>query len=102
VQPKPYSVTIEGRAAIDTRAIIIATGAQYRKPVLDNLLDSRAPACTTVPPPMEAQLCAGEEVIVVGGGNSAGQAAVFPVAKASARCSCSSDRRVWLRPCLAI
>ena len=38
---------------------------------------SKARACTTARPRMEAQLCAGEEVIVVGGGNSAGQAAVF-------------------------
>ncbi|HYV52428.1 MAG TPA: hypothetical protein VE971_03955 [Candidatus Eisenbacteria bacterium] len=49
--------------------IVIATGAEYRRPPCKNL--SRFEGASFV----EAQLCGGEEVIVVGGGNSAGQAA---------------------------
>jgi thioredoxin reductase (NADPH) len=74
---KPYSVTIEGGLRIDTRAIIIATGAQYRKPSIDNLAQFESAGVYYSATPMEGQLCAGEDVIVVGGGNSAGQAAVF-------------------------
>ena len=60
------------------RAVIIATGAEYRKAGdRRTWRSSKAPASTTARPSIEAQLCGGEEVIVVGGGNSAGQAAVF-------------------------
>jgi thioredoxin reductase (NADPH) len=74
---KPYSITVEGGGRIDTRAIVIATGAQYRKPSLANLAHFEGAGVYYSAGPMEAQLCAREEVIVVGGGNSAGQAAVF-------------------------
>jgi thioredoxin reductase (NADPH) len=66
----------EGRT-IPARAVIIATGAQYRKPPLERLSTFEGAGVYYAATPMEAQLCAGEEVIVVGGGNSAGQAAVF-------------------------
>ena len=59
------------------RTVIIATGAQYRKPALDNLSQFEGAGVYYGATFMEAQLCGGEEVIVVGGGNSAGQAAVF-------------------------
>jgi len=59
------------------RALIIATGAEYRKPALDNLSQFEGAGVYYGATPMEAQLCVGEEVIVVGGGNAAGQAAVF-------------------------
>jgi thioredoxin reductase (NADPH) len=74
---KPYSITVEGGRRIDARAIIIATGAQYRKPSLDNLTRFEGAGVYYSATPMEGQLCVGEAVIVVGGGNSAGQAAVF-------------------------
>jgi thioredoxin reductase (NADPH) len=57
--------------------VIIATGAQYRKPALDNLSRFEGAGIYYGATQMEAQLCVGEEVAVVGGGNSAGQAAVF-------------------------
>src|SRR5207249_7003721 len=57
--------------------VIIATGAQYRKPALENLSQFEGAGIYYSATFMEAQLCAGDEVIVVGGGNSAGQAAVF-------------------------
>ena len=59
------------------RAVIIATGAQYRRLALDNLAQFEGAGVYYGATFVEAQLCGGEEVIVVGGGNSAGQAAVF-------------------------
>jgi thioredoxin reductase (NADPH) len=80
----PYTVEVDGGPSVPARTIIIAAGAQYRKLPLANL--SRFEGCgvyyaATV---VESQLCDGEEVIVVGGGNSAGQAAVF-LARSAAR-----------------
>jgi thioredoxin reductase (NADPH) len=57
--------------------VIIATGAEYRKPALHNLSQFEGAGVYYAATAMEAQLCEGDEVIVVGGGNSAGQAAVF-------------------------
>jgi thioredoxin reductase (NADPH) len=57
--------------------VIVATGAEYRKPSLDNLSRFEGAGIYYGATFVEAQVCKGEEVIVVGGGNSAGQAAVF-------------------------
>ena len=62
---------------VQARAIIIATGAQYRRLALENLSQFEGAGVYYGATFIEAQLCRGEEVIVVGGGNSAGQAAVF-------------------------
>jgi thioredoxin reductase (NADPH) len=56
---------------------VIATGAEYRKPPLKDLSRFEGAGIYYGATFVEAQLCTGEEVIVVGGGNSAGQAAVF-------------------------
>jgi thioredoxin reductase (NADPH) len=74
---KPYSIETEAGQRVPARTVIIATGAQYRKPALDNLSRFEGAGVYYSATFMEAQLCTGEEVIVVGGGNSAGQAAVF-------------------------
>jgi thioredoxin reductase (NADPH) len=74
---KPYAVNIDGGPRVPARAVIIATGAEYRKPALENLSRFEGAGVYYTAMPMEAQLCAGEEVIVVGGANSAGQAAAF-------------------------
>jgi thioredoxin reductase (NADPH) len=74
---QPYGVQIDGGAGIAARAVIIATGAEYRKPPLENLSQFEGAGVYYGATPMEAQLCLAEEVVVVGGGNSAGQAAVF-------------------------
>ena len=74
---QPYSVQIDGGTPVRARAVIIATGADYRRPALDNLSRFEGAGVYYGATPMEAQLCAGEEVVLVGGGNSAGQAAVF-------------------------
>ncbi len=74
---QPYRVILESGLKVSTRAIVLATGAQYaRLPVRDaEMFAGRGIYYNATY--MEAQLCESEEVIVVGGGNSAGQAAVY-------------------------
>ena len=72
-----YTVEIDGGLRVQSRAVIIASGAEYRKPELANLSTFEGAGVYYGATPMEAQLCVGEDVVVVGGGNSAGQAAVF-------------------------
>jgi thioredoxin reductase (NADPH) len=74
---KPYVVEVESGARISARTVVIATGAQYRRLPLENLSRFEGAGVYYGATFVEAQLCGGEEVIVVGGGNSAGQAAVF-------------------------
>jgi thioredoxin reductase (NADPH) len=74
---KPYVIEVEGGGRISARTVVIATGAQYRKLPLENLSRFEGTGVYYGATFVEAQLCGGEEVIVVGGGNSAGQAAVF-------------------------
>jgi len=81
---KPYIVEGEHDARIPARTVVIATGAEYRKPSLENLPRFEGAGVYYGATFLEAQLCGGEDVIVVGGGNSAGQAAVF-LAQMSAR-----------------
>jgi thioredoxin reductase (NADPH) len=73
----PYSVLIDNGARVPARAVIIATGAEYRRLALENLSQFEGTGVYYGATFVEAQLCREEEVIVVGGGNSAGQAAVF-------------------------
>src|SRR6187200_32915 len=74
---KPYVIEVDNGAQIPARTVVIATGAEYRKPPLENLSRFEGAGVYYGATFVEAQLCGGEEVIVVGGGNSAGQAAVF-------------------------
>jgi thioredoxin reductase (NADPH) len=74
---KPYIVEVENGARIPTRTIVIATGAEYRRPPLKNLSHFEGAGVYYGATFVEAQSCGGEEVIVVGGGNSAGQATAF-------------------------
>ena len=73
----PYGVELDDNLSVLARTVIIATGAAYRKPGIDNLSRFENVGVYYGATFMEAQLCRGEEVVVVGGGNSAGQAAVF-------------------------
>jgi thioredoxin reductase (NADPH) len=75
---KPYVIEVESGVRISARTVVIATGAQYRKLPLENLSRFEGAGVYYGATFVEAQLCGREEeVIVVGGGNSAGQAAVF-------------------------
>jgi len=73
----PYAIEIEDGTRIPARTVIIATGAQYRRLPFENLSQYEGAGVYYSATFMESQLCRGEEVIVVGAGNSAGQAAVF-------------------------
>jgi thioredoxin reductase (NADPH) len=73
----PYTVQIDNDIRVPARAVIIATGAEYRRPNIENLARFEGAGVYYGATFIESQVCAGEEVAVVGGGNSAGQAAVF-------------------------
>ena len=76
-QRRPYELVMDDGTIFFARTVVIATGARYNKPTpvdLDRFAGRGIHYGATY---LEAQLCEGEEVIVVGGGNSAGQAAVF-------------------------
>ncbi|NIJ07569.1 thioredoxin reductase (NADPH) [Sphingomonas vulcanisoli] len=62
---------------VKARAIVVASGARYRRPDIANLSDFEGAGVSYWASPIEAKLCAGEEIALVGGGNSAGQAVVF-------------------------
>jgi thioredoxin reductase (NADPH) len=74
---RPYSIQIDDDTKLPAKSVIIATGAEYRRPSLQNLERFEGAGVYYGATFVEAQLCGGEEVAVVGGGNSAGQAAVF-------------------------
>jgi thioredoxin reductase (NADPH) len=74
---RPYKIEFDDGRSVMGRTVVIATGAQYRKLPLKNLDDFEGMGIYFGATFIEAQLCTNEEVIVVGGGNSAGQAAVF-------------------------
>ncbi|HEY3814746.1 MAG TPA: FAD-dependent oxidoreductase [Caulobacteraceae bacterium] len=72
---------------VRARSVVIATGARYRKPGVSRLEAYEGAAVHYWVSPIEAQLCAGQDVALVGGGNSAGQAAVFLAGRA---------KQVWM------
>ncbi|MGZ9034972.1 MAG: NAD(P)/FAD-dependent oxidoreductase, partial [Rhodospirillales bacterium] len=72
-----YRIRLDDGQTISARVVIVATGARYRKLDVPNYAKFEGQGVHYAATAMEAQLCGGEEVIVVGGGNSAGQAAVF-------------------------
>jgi thioredoxin reductase (NADPH) len=74
---RPYVVEIDDGVQVPAHTVVIATGAEYRKPSLGSLKRFEGAGVYYAATFMEAQLCRDEEVIVIGGGNSAGQAAVF-------------------------
>jgi thioredoxin reductase (NADPH) len=74
---RPYAVELSDGASVQGRAVVIASGVQYRKPDCPRLEKFNGVGVYYGASQMEAQLCEGEDVIIVGGGNSAGQAAVF-------------------------
>ena len=72
-----HHLTLAGGATVSARAVVIATGAQYRKLTAENYERFEGQGIQYAATAMEATLCRDREVVVVGGGNSAGQAAVF-------------------------
>ena len=74
---RPYAVLIGDGQSVPARTVLIASGAQYRRLQLENLSKFEGAGVYYGATHLESQLCGGEGVIVVGGGNSSGQAAVF-------------------------
>src|SRR3954454_8751776 len=74
---KPYTIKIDADTRVPARTVVIASGAEYRRPAIDNLAQFENAGIYFGATFVEAQLCTDEEVVVIGGGNSAGQAAVF-------------------------
>ena len=73
----PLGLRLSDGRTVKSRTVIIATGARYRRPECANLQAMEGHGVWYWASPIEAKMCAGEEVVLVGGGNSAGQAAVF-------------------------
>jgi thioredoxin reductase (NADPH) len=73
----PYIVDLDDGKSVQARSIIIAAGAQYRRLPLSNLAQFEGSGVYYGATNVEAQFCVNEEVAIVGGGNSAGQAAMF-------------------------
>jgi len=74
---RPYELSVDCGQTIRARSVVIASGAQYNKPAIDNLKTFEGQGVYYGATYIEAQLCGNEEVVVIGGGNSAGQAAVY-------------------------
>jgi len=74
---RPYELSVDCGQTIRARTVVIASGAQYNKPKIDNLKKFEGQGVYYGATYIEAQLCGKDDAIVVGGGNSAGQAAVY-------------------------
>ncbi|MFS8082103.1 MAG: FAD-dependent oxidoreductase [Ginsengibacter sp.] len=74
---KPYTVELADGSRVSAKTVVIATGAEYRKLPIEGIDRFEGSGIYHGASFIEAQLCRGEEVIIVGGGNSAGQAAVY-------------------------
>ncbi len=78
-----HRLTLANGETARGRAVVLATGARYRRLGLPDLEQYEGGAIHYWASPIEARLCAGQPVALVGGGNSAGQAAVFLASKAA-------------------
>jgi thioredoxin reductase (NADPH) len=74
---RPYRIRLGGGVSVAARTVVIASGVRYRKPDIPNLARFEGVGVYYGATQVEALLCQGEDVVVVGGANSAGQAAVF-------------------------
>ncbi len=72
-----FSLAVEDGDPVLARTVVVASGAYYRRPNIERLAEFEGRGVWYWASPVEARLCTGEDVILVGGGNSAGQAAVF-------------------------
>jgi thioredoxin reductase (NADPH) len=78
-----FTLHLEQGEPVRARCVVVASGARYRRPPIEGLKQFEGRGVWYWASPIEAKLCANEEVVLVGGGNSAGQAAVFLSAHAS-------------------
>ena len=75
--PGGFVLHLHNGEQVRTRSVVIASGARYRRLAVENLDDFEGSSVHYWATPLEARLCANQEVALVGAGNSAGQAAVF-------------------------
>ncbi len=73
----PFRLQLTNGGTVQARTIVVASGARYRRPAIPNIEVFEGRGISYWASPVEAKLCEGEEVALVGGGNSAGQAVVF-------------------------
>jgi thioredoxin reductase (NADPH) len=78
-----FTLHLAGDRIIRARTVIVASGARYRRAGLPAIRDMEGHGVWFWASPIEARMCAAQEVALVGGGNSAGQAAVFLAAHAA-------------------
>ncbi len=81
--PDGFRLTLSDGAVLHGRTVVVASGARYRRPAVPRLSEFEGKGVWYWASALEANTCAGEEVAIVGGGNSAGQAAVFLAERAS-------------------
>jgi thioredoxin reductase (NADPH) len=84
---KRYFLTVGDDETLQARAVVVASGARYRRLDVPNLAQFEGSSVHYWASPIEAKLCSGQEVALVGAGNSAGQAAVYLA---------SHVKKVWL------
>jgi thioredoxin reductase (NADPH) len=82
-----FELTLADDERVRTRSVIVASGARYRRLAVENLDAFEQESVHYWVSPLEGNLCAGEEVVLIGAGNSAGQATVYLASKAA---------KVWL------
>ena len=72
-----FGLELDNGDVLRSRSVVVASGARYRRPEIENLASFEGRGVWYWASPIEARLCANQDVVLVGGGNSAGQAAVF-------------------------
>ena len=72
-----FLLTLANKERVRARTVVIASGARYRRLNVDNLASFEGSCVHYWASPLEGRLCTGQEVALVGGGNSAGQTAVY-------------------------
>jgi thioredoxin reductase (NADPH) len=82
-----FILNLSNKERVSARSVIIASGARYRRPIVPNLEAFEGASVHYWASPFEAKLCAGQEVALIGAGNSAGQAVVYLASQVS---------KVWL------
>lgn len=78
----PHRLHIATGTTVRARTVVVASGARYRRPAIENLSDFDGAGVSYWASPIEARLCEGQDVALIGGGNSAGQAVVYLAPKA--------------------
>jgi thioredoxin reductase (NADPH) len=73
----PLQLSLDNGQVVQARTVVVASGARYRRPEVAQLARFEGSGVSYWASPIEARMCAGEEIALLGGGNSAGQAVVY-------------------------